>query len=153
MWSEKGRRAEREKGAVKESTREKEVGEYIPEGSMYDEEPVRREIGEKQGVRSYRSVTVFGYTAENMEHVMKKFEEFGEMEGISHGKNWVDIEYKREKSMFQAMQESGSIINGEMIGVAQRARKSICVDTVEKSMLFAEKREGMISKVLTYLFG
>lgn len=151
MWSENGKGGRREKNAPKEAASEEKREIYIPEASVYDEQPARREI--REGAVSQRSVTVFGYSPENLEHVMDRFRKIGEIKEISHGKNWMDIKYCRDKSMFQAMQESGSIINGEIIGVAQRGRKSVLMDKLEGNALLANNSEGIISKIFTYLFG
>lgn len=151
MWSEKGRSVRREKNAVKEVPKEKSKEVYIPEASVYDEEPVHMST-RGTGILQ-KSVTVFGYSPSNLEHVLEKFSGLGEIKEMSHGKNWMDIQYKRDGSMFMALQESGIVINGEMIGVVQRARKSINMERIEKSALLVNKNDGLIGRVLTYLFG
>lgn len=149
MWSksEWSSREEKTKGEREDKTK----GQYIPEGSVYDEQPT---FAFPRGSSiPQKAVTVFGYSASNLEHVLRKFREIGEIKDLSYGKNWIDIKYEKEKCMFLALRESGVIINGEMIGVVQKARKNTAVGRVENTELFLKKDVGLLGRVLTYLFG
>ncbi|KAI5159140.1 hypothetical protein NEAUS03_0053 [Nematocida ausubeli] len=124
---------------------------YIPEASVYDDQPVLG--GPRVSTVQQKALTVFGYSPSNLECVLRQFKSVGEIKEISYGKNWMDIKYEKEKCMMQALQMSSQIINGEMIGVAQRARKNIDIGSVEKSALFLKKDDGLLGRICTYLFG
>ncbi|KAI5186337.1 hypothetical protein NEHOM01_1401 [Nematocida homosporus] len=124
---------------------------YIPESSIYDSRP---STTQKRGpIVPSRSVTVFGYSAGNLDHVMRRFKECGEIKEINYGKNWMDIQYEREKCMFTALRENGCILNGEMIGVVQKNRKDMgAIWLTEQEVLF-KREEGVLTRILAYLFG
>ncbi|KAI5188816.1 hypothetical protein NEMIN01_0184 [Nematocida minor] len=151
MLSENERSLGRDRNTFKNGKGESYKGVYIPEASVYDEQPAF--AAPREFTISQKTVTVFGYSPSNLEHILRKFRDIGEIKEISYGKNWMDVKYEREKCMFLALQESGAIINGEMIGVVQKARKNINVGKIEKSNLLIHKEEGVLGRILTYLFG
>jgi len=126
---------------------------YIPENSIYDEQqPVAAQKRPFLGLQ--RTVTVFGYSPQNQEEVARRFKEHGEIKEISYGKNWMDIQYKVEKSMYKALRENGGIINGEMVGVVQKSRKETThLAQYEKEQVLLKREEGVLGKIITYLFG
>jgi hypothetical protein len=65
-------------------------------------------------------VTVFGFLRSQSENILKEFRNIGELIQCSWGpgeSNWVHIHYKDPHSCHRALQRSGYIIGGSMIGV------------------------------------
>ncbi|KAI5171739.1 hypothetical protein NEFER03_1044 [Nematocida sp. LUAm3] len=124
---------------------------FIPEESIYDD---CSSSSYKNNQMSFqRSVTVFGYSQENMDSIIRRFKAYGEIKEINYGKNWIDIKYEKEKPIYTALRENGSIINGEMVGVLQKNRKDISAPWVNDQSVLVKKEEGLISRFLSYLFG
>ncbi|KAI5189788.1 hypothetical protein NECID01_0694 [Nematocida sp. AWRm77] len=125
---------------------------HVPETSVYDEQPPV--MYRKNMPLSQKTVTVFGYSTGNLDSVLRRFKEHGEIKDINHGRNWMDIEYKLDKSIYQALKDTGSIQNGEMIGVLQKNKKEVgYFNRHEKEQVFVKKEEGVVTKIFTYLFG
>ncbi|KAI5181018.1 hypothetical protein NEOKW01_1259 [Nematocida sp. AWRm80] len=124
----------------------------IPEASIYDEQPSA--LQNQHPFIQPKTLTVFGYSPSNLDCVLHRFKEFGEIKEISYGKNWMDIKYEKENCIYRALQESETILNGEMIGVIQKNRKGIgALQNYTKAQAFAKKEDGLIIKIFTYLFG
>ncbi|KAH9386376.1 uncharacterized protein NEMAJ01_1272 [Nematocida major] len=153
MWNASERQSAKEHspGAYRGKKDEKNKGVYIPEASMYDEQPSFAPL--RDPVVSQKAVTVFGYSSANLEHILRKFKGIGPIKEIHYGKNWMDIRYEAEKYMFLALQESGRIINGEMIGVFQKSRRNVPTARVENPNALLRKDTGLIERVLSYFFG
>ncbi|EIJ88747.1 hypothetical protein NEPAR06_1263 [Nematocida parisii] len=152
MWSRSGgslREFENKRVGMERNDLPKTV--YIPEASVYDEQPSL--VPPRDSAILQKAVTVFGYSPANLECVLRQFRDLGEIKEISYGKNWMDIKYEKEKCMLHALQMSSQIINGEMIGVAQKARNNMGIGRVEKSSLFIKQDHGLLGRIFTYLFG
>lgn len=125
---------------------------HVPEISVYDEQPPV--MYKKNPFPSQKAITVFGYSPSNLDSVLQRFKEHGEIKEINHGKNWMDIEYKSEKSIYLALKDTGTILNGEMVGVLQKNKKEIgFTHWNDKEQVFVKREEGVVTKILAYLFG
>jgi Nup53/35/40-type RNA recognition motif len=124
----------------------------VPDSSLYDEQHPPQEQ-KKESALYQKTVTVFGYSVRNLDRVRDRFRECGEVKEICYGKNWMDIRYEDERSMFKALSDSGTIIGGEMIGVVQRHKRERYFGGVWRESVFLKKKEGVFRKIFSYLFG
>ncbi|WUR03129.1 nucleoporin NUP35 [Vairimorpha necatrix] len=116
---------------------EKELS--IPENTLYEEPLVRHTKPSK------RHITVFGFSQNNLENVVRKIKEVCHVQHMEYGKNWVNVITPGETELLRL---NTKYINGEMIGVYREVGNAV----VDDKDIFLRK-EGIIGKILSYFFG
>lgn len=126
---------------------------FVPKVSMYDEKVVSEHVPMQSTIYRQQPVIVFGYSAQNLSSILSIFEKIGKMKKIGYGTNWVEIVYEKEKYVYTALKENGSIYNEEMIGVISGNKKEPIILQKADTQLLKSNGPGVIPRILSYLFG
>lgn len=124
----------------------------VPDTSLYDDTTTPALQLKPTSIETQKVITIFGYSPSQLEPTIAKFREYGSISDINYGKNWMDIKYANDKSVFKALSNNCKIINGEMIGVVQKSRREVPL-TFGREEVFIKRESGVIGRVIKYLFG
>lgn len=125
----------------------------IPDTSLYDESGPLPPHKKQETFGRQKTITIFGYSAANLEAIISRFRRYGAVEDINYGKNWIDLKYEDEKSMFKALSDNGKIINDEMVGVTQKYKKDGTSGILGGGGVFMKRERGAFARLFGYLFG
>lgn len=113
----------------------------IPQNTLYEEPLVSQRRAQK------RYVTIYGFTADNLEAVLEMARSCGEITEIEYGKNWVNVVFDGEEGVKRCLRQNTTMVGDEIVGVFRQGG-----GIVEDRDIFVRKK-GVFACVMEYLFG
>lgn len=113
----------------------------IPQNTLY-EEPL---ISQRRAKKKY--VTVYGFSADNLDAVLDTVRSCGEVLETEYGRNWVNVLFGSDESVKRCLRLNTAMVGDEIIGVFRQGG-----GIVDDKDIFLRKK-GVFTSVMEYLFG
>lgn len=113
----------------------------IPQNTLYEEPLVSQHRARK------KYVTVYGFSAGNLDAVMDAIKSCGDVVEVEYGRNWVNVLLDSEEGVRRCLRLNTAMVEDEIIGAFRQGG-----GVVDDRDIFVRKR-GVFTSVMEYLFG
>ncbi|ADM11779.1 uncharacterized protein Eint_070140 [Encephalitozoon intestinalis ATCC 50506] len=113
----------------------------IPQNTLYEEPLVSQHRAKK------KYVTVYGFTAGNLDAVMDTVKSCGEVLEVEYGRNWINVLFDNEDSIKRCLRLNTTMIEDEIVGTFRQGG-----GIIDSSDIFVRKK-GVFTSIMEYLFG